>query len=198
MIIGLTGGIASGKSTIAKWLIENGYTVIDADISARKVVEPNQEAYRKIIEEFGQKIVSNTGIIDRTKLGAIVFGSEAERKKLNRIVHPAVRKDMIEQQEEALKNGAKTVVLDIPLLFESKLQWMVEKIIVVYIDKEEQLKRLMARNDYTEAEASARITSQLPLDEKRKQADAIIDNSGSIEESYKQMQSLMKEWKATP
>ncbi|TDL34342.1 dephospho-CoA kinase [Jeotgalibacillus sp. S-D1] len=198
MIIGLTGGIASGKSTIAKWLLENGYTVIDADISARKVVEPKQEAYRKIIEQFGQQIVAENGIIDRAQLGAIVFGNEAEREKLNRIVHPAVRKDMLDQQEKAVKNGAKTVILDIPLLFESQLQWMVEKIIVVYIAQEEQLKRLMLRNDYTEAEALARISSQLPLEEKRKQADAVIDNTGSIEQSVQQMKALLKEWQATP
>ncbi|MDG5471035.1 dephospho-CoA kinase [Jeotgalibacillus sp. ET6] len=198
MIIGLTGGIASGKSTIASRLIKKGYTVIDADLAARKVVEPNQEAYRKIIEHFGSEIVAEDGTIDRAKLGSIIFTSETERKKLNSIVHPAVRKEMLEQQEAAVDEGNKTVFLDIPLLFESKLQWMVDKIIVVYVQEDIQLKRLMERNQYTAEEAQARISSQAPLSQKKMQADAVIDNSGTIEQSFLQLDQLLNQWKSFP
>ncbi|PPA71610.1 dephospho-CoA kinase [Jeotgalibacillus proteolyticus] len=196
MIIGLTGGIASGKSTIAKWFAENDFAVIDADVSARKVVEPNEEAFRKIVEAFGENILAEDGTIDRAQLGALIFADEEKRKILNEIVHPAVRKDMLEQKENALVSGKQTVVLDIPLLFESKLQWMVDKIIVVYVDYETQLQRLMNRNQYSKEEALMRISSQLSLEEKRKQADAVIDNSGSIEEAFEQLTVLLTKWNA--
>ncbi|KIL46292.1 dephospho-CoA kinase [Jeotgalibacillus campisalis] len=198
MIIGLTGGIASGKSTIANWLIEREYAVIDADLAARKVVEPNQEAYRKIVEQFGKRIVAEDGTIDRAQLGAIIFGSKTEREKLNSIVHPAVRKEMLEQKQKAVHLGKQTIFLDIPLLFESKLQWMVDKIVVVYVQEDIQLKRLMERNQYSAEEAQARISSQLPLREKKAQADAVIDNSGTVEQSFIQMEELLVQWKAAP
>ncbi|MEW9500644.1 dephospho-CoA kinase [Jeotgalibacillus marinus] len=194
MIIGLTGGIASGKSTIANWFIKNDYTVIDADKSARKVVEPGEEAYFKIVDQFGKDVIAEDGTIDRAKLGALIFGDETERKKLNAIIHPAVRQDMLTQKDEAIANGKQTIILDIPLLFESKLQWMVDKIVVVYVEEETQRNRLMKRNDYTEEEANARISSQIPLDEKKDQADAVIDNNGTVDESIHQIKELLETW----
>jgi dephospho-CoA kinase len=187
MIIGLTGGIASGKSTVSNMLKEKGFTVIDADIAARAVVEPGQPALQKIIDVFGPDIQTANGALDRPKLGAIVFHDEEKRKQLNKIVHPAVRKWMIDQKEEAIIAGKKTIFFDIPLLFESNLTWMVEKIVLVYVNPETQLKRLMERNHFSEEEAVARIQSQMPIDEKKERADDIINNNGTIDETEKQV-----------
>ncbi|MBM7578911.1 dephospho-CoA kinase [Jeotgalibacillus terrae] len=198
MIIGLTGSIATGKSTIAGELIRLGYTVIDADQSARKVVEPGQEAHQKIRETFGDEVFTEDGTLDRPKLGEIIFNDEQKRSQLNQIVHPAVRADMLAQKDRAFASGKHTVFLDIPLLFESELQWMVEKILVVYAPPQVQKERLMNRNSYTEQEAESRIASQISVEKKREQADAVINNSGSIEQSYEQLQQLIKEWELTP
>ncbi|RST76347.1 dephospho-CoA kinase [Siminovitchia acidinfaciens] len=197
-IVGLTGGIASGKSTVSKLLEKRGFTIVDADIAARKVVEPGESAYSEIVEAFGKEILLKDGTLDRDKLGSIVFQNEEERQKLNGIVHPAVRKKMKEWQEEAIKAGKQTVVLDIPLLYESKLTHLVEKVIVVYVNEETQLKRLMERNEFTEDEAKSRISSQMPLREKLELADAVLDNNGTIEETEKQLDQLIEKWKLKP
>lgn len=198
MIIGLTGGIASGKSTVSNMLKERGFTVVDADLAARKVVEPGESGYEQVVEQFGKEILLDDGTLDRPKLGAIVFNDTEKRKKLNAIVHPAVRKKMKEWQEEAIENGKNTIILDIPLLFESHLLYMVEKTIVVYVDEETQLKRLMDRNSFREDEARARIGSQLPLRKKKEMADAVIDNNGSLDATEKQVKDLIKKWKMIP
>ncbi|AJD91731.1 dephospho-CoA kinase [Jeotgalibacillus malaysiensis] len=198
MIIGLTGSIATGKSTIAKELIDLGYTVIDADQSARKVVEPGEEANVKIREVFGDEVFTKDGHLDRPKLGEIIFNDEEKRKQLNGIVHPAVRADMLAQKDQAFENGKQTVFLDIPLLFESGLQWMVEKVLVVYAPADLQKDRLMKRNDFSEEEAASRIASQIPVEQKREQADAVIDNSGTVEQSIEQLNQLIKDWQLRP
>ncbi|WP_428909349.1 dephospho-CoA kinase [Niallia sp. Krafla_26] len=190
-IVGLTGGIASGKSTISNMLKNRGITVIDADIEARLAVEPGQEAYNQIVEHFGREILLRDGSIDRAKLGEIVFNHENERHVLNGIVHPAVRKQMNDKKEEAIKRGDSIAVLDIPLLFESHLTELVKTIILVYVDAEVQLERLMTRNHYSEQEALARIRSQMPLMEKKKLSDFIIDNNGTIEESEEQLNHIL-------
>jgi dephospho-CoA kinase len=194
LIIGLTGGISSGKSSVAQMLLAMDIPVIDADIEARKAVEKGEPAYLQIIEAFGSGILTATGEIDRGKLGSIVFHNEDKRLQLNAIVHPAVRERMNNEKVKHLTQGSKVVVLDIPLLFESKLTHMVEKIILVYVELEVQLKRLMARNQLTESEAMARIQSQLPLIEKVKLADAIIDNNGTIDDSKGQLIQILKDW----
>ncbi len=197
-IVGLTGGIASGKSTVSKLLEKRGFAIVDADIAARKVVEPGEKAYREIVETFGSEIQLEDGSLDRARLGSIVFQNEEQRKILNSIVHPAVRKKMKDWQAEAVKAGKLTVILDIPLLYESKLTHLVEKTIVVFVNKETQLKRLMERNALTEEEALARIASQMPLQEKVKMADDVIDNNGSMEETEKQLEQLIEKWKMKP
>lgn len=193
-IIGITGSIASGKSTVSNMIKELGFTVIDADIVARQVVEPGEEAYEKIVETFGSEILFPNGMINRSKLGEIIFTNEERRKQLNAIVHPAVRKRMNNDKEEAVKQGEKAVFLDIPLLFESKLTNMVDKVIVVYVDEKIQLERLMKRNDLSKEEALNRIQSQLSIEEKKKLADAFIDNRGTIEETKKQLMIILKKW----
>jgi dephospho-CoA kinase len=194
LIIGLTGGIASGKSTVARMLLELGIPVIDADQIAREVVEIGEEAYLQIVEKFGEEILQDDKTIDRAKLGAIVFNDEEKRKLLNSIVHPAVRQKMLEQKERYVKKGEKTIVLDIPLLFESNLTHLVDKIVVVYVDEHTQLERLMARNGFSKEEAKARIKAQMPLKEKAAKADAVINNNGTIEQTKKQLLNILKQW----
>jgi dephospho-CoA kinase len=196
LTIGLTGGIASGKSTVTEMIRGLGIPVIDADQVARDVVKAGEEAYKQIIKTFGQDILQENGEIDRAKLGAIVFYNEQERKKLNAIVHPAVRRRMLAEKEAYVQKGAKTIVLDIPLLFESELTHLIDKIIVVYVDDDIQLERLMKRNGFSEEEALARIRSQMPLHEKVKKADAVINNNGTIEETKQQLLQILKEWNA--
>jgi dephospho-CoA kinase len=194
LIIGLTGGIASGKSTVARMLLELGIPVIDADQIAREVVEIGEEAYLQIVEKFGEEILKDDKTIDRAKLGAIVFNDERKRKLLNSIVHPAVRKKMLEQKEQYVKKGEKTIVLDIPLLFESNLTHLVDKIVVVYVEDYIQLERLMTRNGFSKEEAEARIKAQMPLKEKAAKADAVIDNNGTMEQTKEQLLNILKQW----
>jgi dephospho-CoA kinase len=194
LIIGLTGGIASGKSTVARMLLELGIPVIDADQIAREVVEIGEDAYLQIVEKFGEEILQDDKTIDRAKLGAIVFNDEEKRKLLNSIVHPAVRQKMLEQKEQYVKKGEKNIVLDIPLLFESNLTYLVDKILVVYVDGHIQLERLMERNCFSKEEAEARIKAQLPLKEKAAKADAVIDNNGTIEQTKEQLLNILKQW----
>jgi len=194
LVIGLTGGIASGKSTVANMLIDKGITVIDADIIAKQAVEKGMPAYRQIIDEFGEDILLENGDIDRRKLGALVFTNEQKRLALNSIVHPAVREEMLKRRDESIANQETFVVLDIPLLFESKLESLVDKIIVVSVTKEIQLERLTKRNQLTVEEALSRIRSQMPLEEKVSRADNVIDNSGTLEETKQQLEEILSCW----
>lgn len=195
MIIGLTGSIASGKSTVSNMLKELGLPIVDADQVARQVVEPGTETLKEIAEAFGEDILTEKGELNRPKLGAIVFNDEEKRKMLNNIIHPAIRREMLRQRDELVANGEKTVIMDIPLLFESKLQHFVDKIIVVTVTEDVQLNRLMERNQFSEEEAMSRIRSQLPLSVKEKGADAVINNNGSMEETKKQLLEILRKWK---
>lgn len=193
MVIGLTGGIASGKSTVARMMKDLAIPVIDADAFARIVVRPGEPAYHKIVARFGNEVLRNNGEIDRSKLGAIVFANKKERQALNEIVHPEIRKKMQEEKERLLALG-KDVVLDIPLLFENGLEKTVDRTLVVYVDESEQLKRLMERDGLSQSEARARIQAQLPLEEKKKRADAVIDNRGTRARTRQQLMSILQKW----
>ncbi|PFN79509.1 dephospho-CoA kinase [Bacillus sp. AFS076308] len=194
LVIGLTGGIASGKSTVSNMLKEMSITVIDADVEARLAVMEGEPAYNQIIYEFGEGILLENGEIDRQKLGAIIFHQADKRKRLNEITHPEVRRRMLEQVETAKRNNEEVVVLDIPLLFESKLTAMVEKTLLVYVDSDIQLQRLVERNNLTIADAQARISSQMPLSEKIKLADAVINNNGTLEDTKQQLLTVLDKW----
>ncbi|WP_066311332.1 dephospho-CoA kinase [Bacillus sp. FJAT-29814] len=194
LVIGLTGGIASGKSTVSNMLKEMGVTVIDADVEARLAVQKGEPAHQKIMAAFGEGILLPDGEIDRQKLGAIIFHQAEKRQILNSIVHPEVRNRMKRQIEEAVRKNEEVLVLDIPLLFESKLTFMADKTLLVYVDPATQLKRLMERNSLTKEDAEARISSQMPLSEKVKLADAVIDNNGTIEESRTQLVEILSGW----
>ncbi len=193
IVIGLTGSIASGKSTISQMFGDFNIPVVDADLISREVVEPGQLAYQKIIEAFGQEVLQEDLTIDRKKLGQIVFAETDKRKQLNAIVHPEVRKEMIRKREQ-LKKEYKAVVLDIPLLFESNLEDYADRTLVVFVDEKTQLNRLMERDESQLEEAEQRIASQIPVKKKAEMADAVIDNNGSVEESFKQLKAILKQW----
>lgn len=194
MIIGLTGSIASGKSTVAKMLEEYNFPIVDADQVARIVVEPGQPTLQKIKAHFGEEIVQEDGYLNRQKLGDIIFNDPEKRVVLNNIIHPAIREEMLRQRDKWLNDGHSVVVMDIPLLFESKLQHFVEKILVVSVTEEKQLQRLMERNQLSEEAARARVSSQLPLSVKESGADAVIYNNDSLENTEQQLAVILKKW----
>ncbi len=195
MIIGLTGNIATGKSTISA-MFKNTYhiPVIDADIVSRQVVEPGETAYQQIIETFGEEVIQEDQTINRKKLGEIIFQDDRARQKLNAIVHPAVRTRMEKEKNDQLEAGATSVVLDIPLLFENNLTYLVDRTIVVYADEKTQLERLIDRNQLTEKEARNRMNSQMNIKEKVRKADAVIDNNGTVEHSADQLKDILNRW----
>lgn len=198
MIIGLTGSIASGKSTVSKMLQNSGYPIIDADLVARLVVEPGSETLPQIEQAFGPDVIQADGTMDRAKVGEIIFNDPASRKILNDIIHPAIRQEMLRQRHEFLEQGFKTIIMDIPLLFESRLQHLVDKILVVSVTEENQFNRLMERNGLTKKEARARISSQLPMSLKEDGADAVIYNNGSLDETKWQLNRILDNWQASP
>ena len=195
LIIGLTGGIASGKSTISNYFSSLGLVVIDADVEARLAVEKGEPAYREIVAHFGSGILLEDGSLNRARLGEIVFSDEKQRAVLNGIVHPEVRNRMNAKQEEAVKAGSPAVILDIPLLFENKLDATVEKTVLVYVKKDTQIQRLMDRNALSLEQAQLRVAAQMPLEEKRVLADRIIDNNGTVEDSQAQALQILHDWK---
>lgn len=194
LVIGLTGSIASGKSTVAKMFREMEIPVIDADQISKDAVEPGEAAYEEIVHHFGEIILQEDGRIDRKKLGQIIFSDEDKRSQLNSIVHPKVRQEMINRREYYKQKQCAAVVLDIPLLYESNLTDYVEKTLVVYVDEKTQLERLMERDQSGEEDAKDRIQSQMPLKKKADLADAVIDNNGSIEKSYRQLKDILHDW----
>lgn len=196
LTIGLTGSIASGKSTVALMFEEQKIPVVDADKIARDVVQPGEKAYQQIVETFGVNILRPDQTIDREALGAIVFADEAKRKELNAIVHPSVREKMLADRDSWIHQGESCVVLDIPLLFESNLTNFVDKTLVVFADETVQLRRLMDRNQYTEEEAHQRIKSQMSVAEKARMADAVINNNGTKNNSFEQLEQILREWHA--
>ncbi|MGG1574945.1 dephospho-CoA kinase [Fictibacillus sp. NRS-1165] len=195
MIIGLTGGIASGKSAVSNLLRSYNIPVVDADLIARQVVEQGQSAYVKIVEHFGKEVLDEEENIDRKKLGGIIFTDARKRKALNGIVHPAVRLEMKKQAEHYLMEGFSHVVMDIPLLFESRLTHMVDRTLLIYVDEKTQFSRLVKRDNFTEEEARSRIASQMPLKDKVELADAVITNNGSLEELKVKLDEQLREWK---
>jgi dephospho-CoA kinase len=196
-MIGLTGGIGSGKSTIAAVLKELGATVIDADEAARAVVEPGTTGFDLVVERFGPDFVRGERI-DREKLGNVVFHDADARRSLNEIVHPLVREWMAQRQTEAAAAGERRVVLEIPLLYEGGLQAAMKKVILVHVPPEVQVRRLVADRGLDEEQARARIASQMSIDEKARLADYVIDNSGSRAEARTQAEAAWGEITSAP
>ena len=202
LLVGLTGGIASGKSTVSRQLAELGCHVIDADVLAREVVAPGQPAWRAIVEAFGQEVLRPDGTLDRPRLGALVFADAEQRRRLEAITHPAVqaRRDAI-LAELAARGFDGLVVQDAALLIEVGGARRVDRLVVVYADRAVQLERLMRRDGLDRAEAERRVASQMPLAEKVKLAHYVIDNSDSPEETAAQVRAvhaaLLAEHRAT-
>ncbi|MHA6483285.1 dephospho-CoA kinase [Paenibacillus sp. strain BS8-2] len=191
MIIGLTGGIASGKSTVGRLLAERGAKLVDADEVAREIVRPGEPALEAIASLFGQAILHPEGTLDRQALGKIVFHDKEKLSQLEAITHPAIRQRMQSRIHSfESQNPGGLVVADIPLLYETKQEALYQGIMVVYVPVELQHQRLMDRNSMSPEEATRRISLQMDIEEKRKRADWLINNSGSLEETERQVQQF--------
>ena len=193
-LIGLTGGVGSGKSTVAAILRDLGAAVVDADQGARAVVEPGTTGFDAVVKEFGQGVVRD-GRLDRDKLGALVFGDPAARERLNQITHPLIREWMAARTAEALQTH-ETVIQDVPLLYENSLESLFSSVILVYAPAEIQVRRLVEGRSFTEERARSVIAAQMPIDEKRRRDAHIIDNSRTEEETRSQVKRLWSELSA--
>lgn len=190
MLLGLTGGIASGKSTVVDIFKKNGIPTVDTDSIAREIVEPGEKAWVKIVEYFGQAILLPDKTINRKKLGDIVFRSQIKRKKLEKITHPIIIEETMKRAKK-LEEKFNMVVVDVPLLFEANMEASFDLIIVVYVDKITQLRRLIDRDNISKEEALLRIETQIDIEIKKEKADIIINNNLKIEETEKQVKNLI-------
>lgn len=193
IVVGLTGGIASGKSTVLKEFSKRGAKTLDCDTIAREVVGKGRPALKKISQIFGRKILQRNGSLDRAALAKIVFNNPKKRKILEKIVHPEVIK-ILNDKISAIKSGL--VVVDIPLLFEAGLQKMVDKIIVVWVPLKTQCDRLILKNKIKPQEALRRIRAQWPLDKKKRLSNFVIDNSASLRQAKKQAGQIFEALKS--
>jgi dephospho-CoA kinase len=180
-LIGVTGGIATGKTTVDRMLAAHGATVIDADELAREVVRPGEPALEEVATRFGPDVIRADGSLDRTRLGRLVFADSQARRDLEVITHPRITELMSERIATALAGPAPLVAVDIPLLFENAREAMFEGVLLVYAPPEVQVRRLRERNGLDEAAALQRLAAQLPIDDKRGRSTWIIDNSGSVD-----------------
>jgi dephospho-CoA kinase len=179
-LVGLTGGIASGKSTVGRMLRARGVDVIDADVLARDAVAPGTPGFAAVVARFGAGVVRDDGTLDRAALGRIVFADDEARRALNHIVHPEVARLAAEAFADVAARGAPVVVYEVPLLFENGLQAAMDVTMLVAVHDDVQLQRLLARDGCSEAEARARIRSQMPLEQKRKLATHVLENDGTV------------------
>ncbi|MEK5395943.1 dephospho-CoA kinase [Paenibacillus sp. FSL K6-2859] len=191
MIIGLTGGIASGKSTVSALLVSKGARLVDADVIAREVMLPGHEVLAAAVKQFGSEILFPDGTLNRGKLGDIVFQDPAALQALNNLTHPAIRREIKERMNSLeVEDPEKLTIVDIPLLFESGLENMFHEILVVYVPREVQIARLMERNGLSLEQAEARLNAQMDIEAKRNKADYIIDNSGELAHTEQQVAVL--------
>lgn len=189
--VGLTGGIACGKSTVARFFVKNGAHLIDFDLLSRQVQKPGKPAWQKVVDYFGKEILQKDKKINRVKLGNIVFANKNKLFKLNKIVHPFVYQEWHSQLDKISKKEKRAIVLsDIPLLFEGKKQHLFDLTILVVIEPEEQIRRLIARNHISRKEAEKRLKSQMPINKKKELADIIIDNRESISKTEKTVKKV--------
>jgi dephospho-CoA kinase len=187
-VAGLTGSIATGKSTVGSMLRELGAFVVDADLASREAVLPGRPAWEEIVRVFGRDVLDPSGSIDRKRLGKVVFGDVRMLRQLEAIVHPEAARLMDERLEGIAREHPHGVaVLDVPLLFETGMNRGVEEVIVVYCPEEEQIRRLMLRDSLERGEALARIRAQISIEEKRRMAGLVIDNSGSLDATRAQV-----------
>jgi dephospho-CoA kinase len=189
--IGLTGGIACGKSAVAEYLRSNGWDVVDADVIAHQALSRGESSYSDVVKEFGPSILNSDKGIDRKTLGAIVFKDKTKLNALERIVHPWVQ-TQVKTKRSALEKAGKTMAFyDVPLLYEKNLVGQFHQTIVVACDEKLQIKRLNKRNGFTEDEARRRIAAQWPLAEKIKKADHVIYNNGTLSDLHKAVDAVL-------
>jgi len=191
-LIGLTGGIGTGKSTVSAMLRGLGAAVVDADEGARAVVEPGTPGLRAVAEEFGPGVLAPDGRLDRAALAEIVFRDPERRARLNAITHPLVGAWAAERTADAIVRGARIVVHDVPLLFENQRQGQFERVILVYAPDEVAVRRLLEKG-MTEEQARARIAAQMPIEEKRRLADYVVDNSDGLPDTDRQVRELWRQ-----
>ena len=189
-VIGLTGGIGSGKSTVARFLAELGAVIINADEVGHEVFQPGTGAWREVVAAFGQQIVTQDNVIDREKLGTIVFKDAKARAKLNRIMHPPIYKMVKAQIDQCRRQGVGVVVLEAPLLLEASWTSLVDEVWVTAATETTVLERLRGRTGLSESASLARIRSQLPAEERIKHADVVIDNDGNLDELKAKVKEL--------
>lgn len=190
-VIGLTGGIATGKSTVSELLIAYGFKIVDADIASREAVKKGSKGLEQIKKTFGGEAIDDNGEMNRKYMGELVFNHPEKRIVLNNIVHPIVR-ELMEEQKKYYLNQGFNVVMDIPLLFENDLQDTVDEVWVVYTSESIQIDRLMERNNLTQEDAKARVLSQISIDKKSRMADYVIDNLGDKLELKQNLQQLLE------
>ncbi|MGX7162747.1 dephospho-CoA kinase [Enterococcus massiliensis] len=186
-ILGVTGGIATGKSTVVDIFRAHGFPIIDGDLIAREVVVPNSPGLAAIVGSFGKEILTEEGTLDRKKLGRIVFQEEEKLNLLNQVLNPFIRSEILRQLQEA---EAPLVIADIPLLFEGHYDQYVDQVAVVYLPESLQVQRLMERDNFSQESAMQRIRSQMPINEKRNRADIVFDNQGTRQQTKK----IVEDW----
>ncbi|CAM8983530.1 unnamed protein product [Rhodiola kirilowii] len=192
-LVGLTGGIASGKSTVSNLFKANGIPVVDADLIARDVLKKGTAGWKKVVKSFGTDILQADGEVDRLRLGQIVFSDPSKRQLLNRLLAPHISMGIFFEIAKLWLKGWKVIVLDIPLLFEAKLDRWTKPIIVVWVDPNTQLNRLMARDSSSENDARNRVNAQMSLDLKREKADIVINNTGSLDDLNEEFRKVLFE-----
>ena len=196
-LVGLTGGIASGKSTVAEILKRQGAAIINADVLAREVVEPGHQAWTEIVNTFGIAVLQPDRTLDRQKLRAIIFDDPDARKKLESIIHPQVRALAEQRIREHAAAGYAVIVYEVPLLFEGNLQEWLRPVILVACDVDTQRNRLQSRDNLSAAQAQKHIDAQMSLEAKRRLADYVIENNGSLEDLKRQVQAVLEKIKTT-
>lgn len=190
-IVGLTGGIASGKSTVSNLFKSNDIPVVDADVVAREALKKGSGGWKKVVEAFGEEILLDNGEVNRPRLGQIVFADPDKRQFLNRLLAPYISSGIFWEVVKLWSKGYKVIVLDVPLLFEAKIDKFTKPIIVVWVDPETQIQRLLARDNSSEEDGRNRVNAQMPLDVKRSKADIVIDNTGSLDDLNEQFQNVL-------
>lgn len=190
-IVGLTGGIASGKSTVSNLFKSHDIPVVDADVVAREALKKGSGGWKKVVAAFGEEILLDNGEVNRPRLGQIVFADPDKRQFLNRLLAPYISSGIFWEVVKLWSKGYKVIVLDIPLLFEAKIDKFTKPIIVVWVDPETQIQRLLARDKSSEEDGRNRVNAQMPLDAKKSKADIVIDNTGSLDDLNEQFQKVL-------
>jgi dephospho-CoA kinase len=193
LVIGLTGGIASGKSTVSRMLKRLGAHIIDADAVVRELMTPGQPTHADIVRAFGAGVLDPDGTIDRRRLGRMVFADPSLLAQLNAITHPRVIQAIQARLGDLERQGQRVAVVDAPLLIEAGMTGMVDEVWVVAVDPATQVRRLMSRDHYSRREAVQRLRAQLPLEEKVKHATRVIDNTGSLARTRRQVRRIWQE-----